>query len=52
MLVLFTEHEADEVARALRSRVEGEAGHQGPGYHLHLEDGEGSELTIGVLDHE
>ena len=50
--VLLTEHEADEVARALRSRLEGEADHQGPGYHLHLEDGQGSELTIGVLDPE
>jgi hypothetical protein len=28
------------------------AGHQGPGHHLHLEDGKGSELTIGVLDPE
>jgi hypothetical protein len=50
--VFLTEREADEVARALRSRLEGEAGYQGPGYHLYLEDGEGSELTIGVLDPE
>jgi hypothetical protein len=48
--VFLTEHEADGVAKELRSRLEGEAGYEGPGYHLHLEDGEGSELTIGVLD--
>jgi hypothetical protein len=48
--VFLTEREADGVAQALRSRVEGEAGYEGPGYHLHLEDGEGSELTIGFLD--
>jgi hypothetical protein len=48
--VFLTEREADEVARALRSRLEQATGHHGPGYHLHLEDGEGSELTIGVLD--
>ena len=50
--VFLTEREANEVARALRSRLEGEAGYQGPGYHLHLEDDEGLELTIGVLDPE
>jgi hypothetical protein len=48
--VFLTEREAEGVAKALRSRLEGEAGYEGPGYHLHLEDGEGSELTIGVLD--
>ena len=48
--VFLTEREADEVSRALRSRLEGEAGYQGPGYHLHLEDDDGSELTIAVLD--
>jgi hypothetical protein len=48
--VFLTEREADEVAQALRLRLEGEAGYRGPGYHLHLEDGRGSELTIGVLD--
>jgi hypothetical protein len=52
LLMLLTEREADGVAQALRSRLEGKAGFQGPGYHLHLEDGEGSELTIGVLDPE
>jgi hypothetical protein len=51
-LVLLTEREAEEVARALLSRTEGKAGYQGPGYHLYLEDGAGSELTIGVLDPE
>jgi hypothetical protein len=50
--VFLTEEEADGVARALRSRLEDEAGHRGPGYHLHVEDGEGSELTIAVLDAE
>jgi hypothetical protein len=49
--VFVTEAEADGVARALRSRVDGEAGHQGPGYHLHLEDEQG-ELTLAVLDEE
>jgi hypothetical protein len=47
--VFLTEAEADGVARALRSRLDGEAGYHGPGYHLHLEDDEG-ELTIAVLD--
>jgi hypothetical protein len=51
VLILLTEGEADELAKALRSRLEGEAGHQGPGYHLHLEDGS-VEVTIGVLDPE
>lgn len=50
--VMLTELEAEEVAEALRARLQGESGHRGPGYHLHLEDGEGSELTIGVLDPE
>jgi hypothetical protein len=50
--VFLTEDEAEGVARALRSRLDGEAGHRGPGYHLHVEDGEGSELTIAVLDPE
>jgi hypothetical protein len=35
---------------ALRSRIKGEEGFRGPGYHLHLEEANGSELTIGVLD--
>jgi hypothetical protein len=48
--VFLTEREADGVAKALRARLEGEAGHKGPAYHLHLGDGEGSELTIAVLD--
>jgi hypothetical protein len=48
--IFLTEDEADQVAQALRSRLEGEAGYRGPGYHLHIEDGQGSELTIGVLD--
>jgi hypothetical protein len=50
--VFLTEREAAEVAKALRFRLDGDVGYQGPGYHLHLEDGEGSELTIGVLDPE
>lgn len=50
--VFLTEREADDLARALRSRLQGEAGYRGPGYHLHIEDDEGSELTIGVLDPE
>jgi hypothetical protein len=50
--VFLTESEADEVARALRSRLGREPGYESPGYHLHIEDGEGSELTIGVLDPE
>jgi hypothetical protein len=48
----LTEQEADQVAQALRSRLEGKAGYQGPAYHLHIEDGQGSELTIAVLDPE
>jgi hypothetical protein len=48
--VFLTEAEAEGVAKALRSRLEGEESFQGPGYHLHLEGASGSELTIGVLD--
>jgi hypothetical protein len=44
------ERETEAVAKVLKARLGGEAGHKGPGYHLHLEDGEGSELTIAVLD--
>jgi hypothetical protein len=50
--VHLTETEAEGVAHALRARLDGEPGYRGPGYHLHIEDGEGSELTIGVLDPE
>ena len=50
--VLLTEREADDIAQALRFRLDGKEGFRGPGYHLHVEDGEGSELTIGVLDPE
>jgi len=50
--VFITEGEAEGIARALRARLDGEAGYRGPGYHLHLEDGEGSEFTIAVLDAE
>jgi hypothetical protein len=48
--VLLTEGETEGLVKALRTRLEGQAGHSGPGYHLHLEDEEGSELTIAVLD--
>jgi hypothetical protein len=50
--VFLTEREAEEVVRALGSRLVGDTGHEAPGYHLHLQDGDGSELTIGVLDPE
>jgi hypothetical protein len=50
--VFLTESEAEGVAQALRSRLEGKEGFRGPGYHLHVENEEGSELTIGVLDPE
>jgi hypothetical protein len=50
--VLLTEAEAERVAKALRARLNAEAGYRGPGYRLHIKDGEGSELTIGVLDPE
>ena len=50
--VFLTEQEADQLAQALRSRLEDEAGYHGPGYHLHFEDGHGSELTVAVLDPE
>jgi hypothetical protein len=49
--VYLTEREADRVANALRSRLDHDMGHTGPGYHLHLEDNN-SELTIAVLDPE
>ena len=46
----LTEEEADGLANALRSRLDGNNGYRGPGYHLHLEAADGSELTICVLD--
>jgi hypothetical protein len=48
--VFLTEEEAYGLAKALRSRLDGDEGYRGPGYHLHLEAADGSELTIGVLD--
>jgi hypothetical protein len=51
VLVVLTEREADGVARALGSRLNGESGYQRPGYHLHLED-DGGQRTIAVLDEE
>ena len=48
--MFLTEAEAEGVAGALQSRIEGKEGFRGPGYHLHLEEANGSELTIGVLD--
>ncbi len=47
----WAEREADGVARALGSRLNGEPGYQGAGYHLHLED-DGGQRTIAVLDEE
>jgi hypothetical protein len=52
VVVYLTEREAEGVAQALRSGLEDKAGFRGPGYHLHLEDAEGSELTIGGFDPE
>jgi hypothetical protein len=52
VLVLLTEPEAQEIVQAIGSRLDGETGYRGPGYHLHLESDEGSELTIGILDPE
>ncbi len=46
----LTEAEAEQLAHALRSRLDDEDGYRGPGYHLHIDDGEGSELTVCVLD--
>jgi hypothetical protein len=48
--VYLTETEAKQLAHALQSRLAGTVGHRGPDYHLHIEDGEGSELTVCVLD--
>jgi hypothetical protein len=48
--VYLTEAEAEELAQALRSRLEGTEGYRGPGYHLHMDDGAGSERTVCVLD--
>ena len=45
--VFLTESEADDLARSLPvERLDGEPGYRGPGYSMHIEDGEGSELTI------
>ena len=49
--MLLTEAEAEQVATALRARLDGGPGYAGPGYHLHLNDGR-SEFTMGVLDSE
>jgi len=48
--VFLTEAEAEQLAHALQSRLDGAMGYRGPGYDLHIEDGEGSELTVCVLD--
>jgi hypothetical protein len=50
--VFLTEREAEDIAQALRFRLDGKEGFRGPGYHLHVEGAEGSELTIGVIDPE
>jgi hypothetical protein len=52
VFVLLTKEEAAGVSRALHSHLDGAPGHRGPGYHLHLEATNGSELTIGVLEPE
>jgi hypothetical protein len=41
--VFLTKQEVAGIARASRSRLEDEAGHRGPGYHLHVEDRVGAD---------
>lgn len=40
--VFLTEREAEDIALALRFRLDGKEGFRVPGYNLHVEDGEGS----------
>jgi hypothetical protein len=40
------------LAQALRFRLDGEEGFRGSGYHVHVEDGDGSERAIRLLDPE
>jgi hypothetical protein len=37
-------------ATALRRRLEKREGYQPPGWHCHIADAEGNELTVGVTD--
>ena len=50
--VLLTEDEAESIARALRSRLQGEAGYKGPGVSPPRRGRRGFRATIAVLDPE
>ena len=50
VLVYLTLAEARELKEALQNRLDEREGFRGPAYHLHIEDDEGRELTVGVFD--
>jgi hypothetical protein len=50
VLVYLTGREAADLQQALQRRLEQREAYRGPAYHLHIEDADGNELTVGVLD--
>jgi hypothetical protein len=52
VLILLTPKEADELSVALRRRLDKQEGFRSPGWHCHIEDADGNELTVGVSDED
>jgi hypothetical protein len=50
VLVYLMLAEAQDLQKALQNRLEEREGYRGPAWHCHIEDPEGRELTVGVLD--
>jgi len=50
VLVYLTPSEARDLQLALQRHIEGQPGYRGPAWHCHIEDADGNELTLGVLD--
>jgi hypothetical protein len=49
--IYLTTREADELSTCLRKRLDKVSpGFSGPAWHMHLEDDDGREVVIGVLD--
>ena len=50
VLVYLTASEARDLQIALQRHFEGQPGYHGPAWHCHIEDSNGTERTLGVLD--
>jgi hypothetical protein len=50
VLVYLSLDETRELQEALKSRLDEREGFRGPAWHCQIEDDEGNELTVGVLD--